>query len=1032
MHDEGRLIEGRVRRETSRVRAAAHGARLAMSATRHELPGEPAPFDVIAAVPATEFTDIPVGTPWGRPWGTTWFRLTGTVPADWPADRPVEAVIELGFVGSQVGFQAEGLVWSADGEPLCGIHPERRSVRLDAGPGDAVELLVEAASNPNFNVGFGPNPLGSLSTAGDRPLYIFGGAWLAWRNDDAAALHHDLGVLARLMTSLPEGDARRARLTRRLADALDRLDLHDIGATAAAARTALAAALELGAEHDAHRVFAIGHAHIDTAWLWPIRETVRKCTRTFANAVELMDEFPEYRFGCSQAAQYAWIETRHPALFERITAAVERGQWVPIGGMWVEADMNLPSGESIVRQLIHGQRYFESRFGRRCTEVWIPDVFGYPASMPQIFAAAGCTNFVTQKLSWNKQNRMPHHTFWWEGIDGSRVLTHFPPVDTYNAEMQPDETRAAADRFRDKAWSDASIMPFGHGDGGGGPTRAMLERARRMADLEGVPRISQEAPSAFFDHIRASLANGVTAPEWRGELYFEMHRGTLTSQIGTKVGNRRNERLLREAEVWWATTGPGERTTEVMAELDAIWKEILVLQFHDIIPGSSIAWVHEEAEATHERLSDRLEELITEALVGLCDDCSVANAGSYARNEIAVTPWEPLGEGPRQQLADGRYAYRVVAPALGVVPAVAAPNRDTVVTSPNSLSNGLVEVRWDAAGRLTSFVDRRVPSAGGADRSGREVLRAPVALTLAPDHPVEYDAWDLERWTAERAVALKPSGLPLVVEQGPLLGAVRQHYTFGRSSLDATWRLTAGSARLDVELDIDWQEDEKVLCLEVPVEVHASSARCGIQFGHVERPTHANTSWDAAKFEVCAHRWVDVSEPSFGVALLDDGRYGHSVQNGSLRVTLLRAPNFPDPRADRGHHRCTIAVLPHGPDLAEVLRDAEALNMPLRPVAAFGIATPPVVSVDGAGIEISAAKLADDGSGDLIVRIFETLGDRTTATLSAAHPVISAALVDIFEDPATATPLPLANGRATLPLRPFQLATIRLSLRRAH
>ena len=378
-------------------------------------------------------TDFAVGSRWGAPWGTTWFRLTGEIPSHW-AGRRVEAVIDLGFHRDAAGFQCEGLVVDDDGRPVQGIHPRRTNVAVDAEPGPVV-LTVEAASNPSFPQ-FRPSLLGSPATAGEEPLYRFKRAELVVVDSEAEALMHDLDVLDGLMRTLALDDPRRRRLLRDIERALDLVP------NVAAARHAIEPALALPARSSAHRIIATGHAHIDTAWLWPIRETRRKCERTFASAVRLMDEHPEYRFVCSQAQQYAWIEERRPELFARITAKVESGQWVPTGGMWVESDMNLPSGESLVRQIVHGQRYFEQHFGRRCTEVWIPDVFGYPAGLPQVFAAGGMKRFVTQKLSWNKQNRFPHHTFWWEGLDGTRVLTHFPPVDTYNAEITAGRVRA--------------------------------------------------------------------------------------------------------------------------------------------------------------------------------------------------------------------------------------------------------------------------------------------------------------------------------------------------------------------------------------------------------------------------------------------------------------------------------------------------------------------------------------------------------------------------------------------------------------
>ena len=384
----------------------------------------------------------------------------------------------------------------------------------------------------------------------------------------------------------------------------------------------LEAALAVPARASAHRVIATGHAHIDTAWLWPLQETVRKCTRTFASAVALMDSVPEFRFSCSQAQQYAWIAEREPELFARITDKVAAGQWVPVGGMWVEPDMNLPSGESIVRQIVHGQRYFEAHFGMRCREVWIPDVFGYPAGLPQVFAAGGMRRFVTQKLSWNRTNRFPHSTFFWEGIDGTRVLTHFPPVDTYNAEVTPAELARATANFAEHAWSGWSLMPFGYGDGGGGPTREMLERARRLADLDGMPPVELGTVAGFFDHVEGEAARGAPVPVWRGELYFETHRGTLTSQLRTKLGNKRCERLLRELELWTATQG-----TDDPSELDELWQEVLTLQFHDILPGSSIAWVHADAEAAHARIGAELEARVDAVLA------SLAASGAGARQQ---------------------------------------------------------------------------------------------------------------------------------------------------------------------------------------------------------------------------------------------------------------------------------------------------------------------------------------------------------------------------------------------------------------
>ncbi len=1040
MHDERTLIESRFMREFHlRIRPAVFGRAVPFAVSAYEVPGEPVPHDAIADV---AFTPVEPGGRWGRPWGTTWFRLDAVVPDDWPAEG-IEALIDLGFSGAMPGFQCEGLVYE-HGVPRRGVHPRNHAVPLPAArPGQAVSLLVEAASNPDFISSFSPNPLGSRDARDGAPLYRIGAPQLVWRDPEVDALNLDLEVLQGVMAGLDRRDPRRHRILRALERALDAVELTDVAGTAAAARAELAPALAVPARASAHRVAAIGHAHIDTAWLWPLRETVRKCTRTFSSAVELMDAYPEYRFACSQAAQYAWIEERHPELFARIQARAAEGRWVPVGGMWVEADMNLPGGESLVRQLVHGQRYFASRFGSPCREIWIPDVFGYPGTLPQIFVAGGCDRFITQKLSWNKTNKIPHHTFWWEGIDGTRVLTHFPPVDTYNAEITPRELQHASAEFADKGWSDWSLMPFGYGDGGGGPTREMLERARRMADLDGVGPVTIASPDEFFAHVEADGARG-DIPVWRGELYFEMHRGTFTSQIETKAANRRCERLLREAELWSAASAD----EDLLGQLDGLWKRVLLQQFHDIIPGSSINWVHAEAEEELGAVAEELEAIVEGALLaGFGGPALIANAATHERDEVVLTDGDPRGDaapddGVVQRLADGRRAWRTVVPGLGAAPAVPLALDDGVVPvrvdeASGTATNGVLAIAWDAAGDLVSIVD---------ERHGRELLPAgrAVACTLAPDHPVEFDAWDLERWTARLAGPL-PAGTVTVEDAGPLVATVRVDRSFGASTLTTRYRLRAGAAQVDLDLDVDWHEDEAVLCLDVPLDVRSEVAACGVQFGSVDRPMHTNTSWDLAKFEVCAHRWVDVSEPGFGVAVLDDGRYGHALQDGGVRVTLLRAACYPDPTADRGRHACRLAIAPHAGDRTHVVRSAEAFDLPLRlvpgspargSVAGAAEVAPPAVVIDHPAVLVSAVKAADDGSGDLIVRLHEAVGGRATVRVQATGTWASVATTDLMEVPGAsgAANLDVALDRSSgstatvaLDLRPFQLVTLRLS-----
>ncbi|MFE2677506.1 alpha-mannosidase, partial [Streptomyces hygroscopicus] len=677
MHDDRLLVEGRLDRALRQfIRPAQYPARVPLALSAWRAPGEPVP---VAEALAGTYEPFTTGTDWGSPWSTWWFRLEGTVPEAW-AGRRVEAVIDPGFTDDGPGFQAEGLVYDAEGVPVKGIHPRNRHVPVaaPAAGGEPVHLLLEAAANPSvLRDGFTPTRLGDVLTAGDRPLYRFASAELAVLDETVWHLVLDIEVLSELMRELPEDRPRRHEILRVLENALDALDLHDVPATAAAARAELTEVLSRPAHASAHRVSAAGHAHIDSAWLWPLRETVRKASRTFANVTALAGDYPELVFACSQAQQYAWVKEHQPHIWERIKKAVTDGNWAPVGSMWVESDANMPGGEALARQIVHGKRFFLEELGVDTQEIWLPDSFGYTAAFPQLAALAGVKWFLTQKLSWNQSNKMPHHTFWWEGIDGTRVFTHFPPVDTYNAEFKASELAHAERNFADKGLATRSLVPFGYGDGGGGPTREMLEKARRLASLEGSPTVQIEPPSTFF--AQAQREYGAKAPVWSGELYLELHRATYTTQAKTKQGNRRSEHLLREAELWAtaaALHAPGYAYP--YDALDRIWKTVLLHQFHDILPGSSIAWVHREARDTYEAVRAELTGIVAEAVAALGGDGpAVLNASPYEREEVVVLDAEtaaalPPGA-PAQPLGDGRTAVAVRVAGLGAAPLGVAP-----------------------------------------------------------------------------------------------------------------------------------------------------------------------------------------------------------------------------------------------------------------------------------------------------------------------------------------------------------------------
>ncbi|MDX6361997.1 MAG: alpha-mannosidase, partial [Streptomyces sp.] len=983
--------------------------------------GEPVP---VADALHADYEPFTLGTTWGGPWATTWMRASAEIPAEW-SGRRVEAVFDLGFdLTKGPGGQAEGLVHDAQGSPMQGLHPYSRSVLLagSATGGDRVDLLIELAANPPIVASAGLHiHHGSLETAGTAHLYRLEQAEIAVREDDVWHLIHDIEVLDELMHELPLGSSRRHEILHALRRAAGAVDPTDVPNTAAAARSRLADVLARPAHASAHTVSAVGHAHIDSAWLWPVRETVRKCARTFTNMTTLAEEYPELVFACSSAQQYAWMKEQRPEIFARMKKAAADGNWVPVGGMWVEADGNLPGGEALARQLVYGRRFFAEEFGVEQHGVWLPDSFGYTAAYPQLAKLAGAQWFLTQKLSWNETNRLPHHTFDWEGIDGTRIFTHFPPVDSYVASLTAGELAHAESNFADKGVATRSLAPFGHGDGGGGPTRSMLEKARRLRDLEGSPKVVIEPPDTFFAAARAEQDQ---LPVWRGELYLENHRGTYTSQARTKRGNRRSEALLREAELWAATAAVRAGAPYPYARLESLWRRVLLNQFHDILPGSSIAWVHRQAEREYAEIHGELEAVIADAVGRLPGGPALLNAGPLARREVVAVPEFAGG----QRLADGRTAVLAEAGPLASGGTVKAPREAVTAEAKNGgfvLDNGVLTVVVDRRGLLTSVYDHT------AQREAIAPGAAGNLLQLHPDDPNLWSAWNLDSYYRDTVRDLDEAEAVTLVDEGPLLASVRVERAHGSSRFVQHLELTAESRQVTVRNDIDWQERDTVLKAAWPLDVHAERESAEIQFGHVQRPTHENTSWDAARFELWAHRWVHVGERRWGAALLTDSTYGHDVRRDTredggttttVRLSLLRAPHSPDPQADRGNHSFSYALLA-GAGIEEAIAGGYALNLPLRPAPAAARA---LVAVDTTDVLVESVKLADDRSGDVVVRLYEACGGATSARLSAGFALAAVFDCDLLEQPERE--LALASGEAAtdLRLRPFQIRTLRL------
>jgi alpha-mannosidase len=610
---------------------------------------------------------------------------------------------------------------------------------------------------------------------------------------------------------------------------------------------------------------------------------------------------------------------------------------------------------------------------------------------------SGSKWFLTQKISWNQKNKFPHHTFLWEGLDGTQVFTHFPPIDTYNSDLSGRELAHAQRNFAENGSATRSLVPFGYGDGGGGPTREFIATARRVANLESSPRVTIESPTEFFSAAQEEYPN---APVWSGELYLEIHRATYTSQAKTKQGNRRSEHLLREAELWsTAAVVAGKLDSYPYEDLDRIWKAVLLNQFHDILPGSSIAWVHREAEATYARLAEELEAIIAKAQQALAGEGSnqvVFNAAPHSREGVAG-----LGAG------------------------IATGEGQAATIDGQVLDNGLIRVTIDDRGLITSLYDV------AADREVIAPGSTANLLQLHVDTPNQWDAWDVDSFYKNNVRDItEVDTVDFSVESGVATVVVKR--SFNRSTVTQTLRLRPGTKRVDIETAMDWHESEKFLKAAYPVDVHADRSASETQFGHIFRPTHQNTSWDAAKFEIAAHRWVHVGEPGYGVAVVNDSTYGHDINRTAredggttttIRTSLIRAPRFPDPQTDQGLHVVNHALVV-GAGIPEAIEEGYRINLPERVVnGAAGV--DPIVAVDNGNVIVEAVKLADDQTGDVVVRLYESSGGRSRATLTPGFQAGAVTEVDLLER--TLAEHDLADGAVSFELRPFQILTLRLT-----
>lgn len=859
----------------------------------------------------------------------------------------------------------------------------------------------------------------------------------------------------------PEGDRDRERTLEVLSDALNLLDLRQPHSAAFDASVKAARDFLKSEYYDKRRAVApeavadcVGHTHIDCAWLWDLYQSRHKAVRTFATMLKLMERYPEFRFMSSQPLLYQFVKQDQPELYGRVREAVRRGQWQPEGGMWVEADCNLTSGESLVRQFLHGQEFFSREFGQRSRVLWLPDVFGYSAALPQIMKKAGIDYFMTSKLSWSEFNLTPYDTFMWRGIDGSEVLTHFTPAcdaaeqvahtdlahyTTYNAMLSPAQIKGGWMRFQQKALDDHFLVSYGYGDGGGGSTDWMIENARRMAaPLPGTPAVRQCPPRQFFEELEARVKDNPRLPKWSGELYLEYHRGTYTAMGRNKRFNRKLELALRDAELLCAWAARDCASPYPADALHDLWETALTLQFHDILPGSSIKKVYDDALEMYTDATARTAALrdaaLSEIAARMGGDVVAFNTLSFERDDVLrfdapddVTALRDAAGGlyPVQRVDGQACAFVRGLPPMGARAFSFArqASREAVLRADaDGFDTPFFTGTFDGAMRITSLIDKR---------NGRQLCREGQTLNRIVCYenlPHNYDAWDINIYYDQRQWDVSDVQSVEIVDDGPALARLRVRYAFNRSTIDQDVVFYADIPRIDFETTADWREAHYLLKAHFPADVFHTEATYDIQYGNLRRPTHRNTSWDVARFEVCAHKWADISEPGYGFSLLNDCKYGHSADEDGIALTLLKSSTYPNPEADQEVHRFTYAIMPHPGDwrAAGVAKMAYRLNVPV--LTAPGVGGTPgsasLISVDRENVLVEVVKRQLAGR-DTVIRLYEYHGARTDVTLTLDRAPASVKVANLLED---ALGDAAVRGNAiSLTLKPYEIVTLLIS-----
>lgn len=984
-----------------------------------------------------------IGQSFGPSWSTHWFRVELKIPKSW-----VEH--EVYFLWNS---DSEAMIWY-DGQPVQGLSSQHERCEYLLSEKASLRhlsftLYVEMACNGLFGVGRD----GLINPPDSNRSFVLSKAEIAIRDPLVFQLLRDFDILIGMAKHLPENSERCFQALYTANSMVNECLAH----TTIAYQRAREIAKDFFSKKNgsmAHEIHAMGHCHIDSAWLWPYAETIRKCARSWSSTLRLMDKFPHFTFVCSQAQQFEWVKSHYPSLYERIKKSVRNGHFIPVGGCWVEMDGNIPSGESFFRQFLYGQSFFEKEFGITCSEFWLPDTFGYSSQLPQIMKLCGIDKFVTQKLSWNLVNKFPHHTFWWEGIDNTCILTHFPPGDSYEMTGSVEEVLKTVNNFQEKGRSSKSMFLFGHGDGGNGPDEAMLERLDRMKNIDGLPKVVMSTPTDFFQAVESEDTSMLC--KWKGELYLELHNGTYTTHAKVKKYNRTCEFLLTNVEIICSIAFALQRNQSAKfkypeEEIRHLWKLLLLNQFHDVLPGTSINMVYRDAykhyseirQLAGNQLYDGITSIVTQQDANE-NCCIVFNTLSWDRIEVVQIP----EDGPETSVSKktklsseisqidccGKQLVLVSSPSCGY--SVLKPLTLGEISFANKeddliyMKNDCIRVTLDSCGRIVSLKSVKTNmECISPNCLGNQFL-------LFDDVPLYWDAWDVMDYHLETRKPLETFlQQAMIVDSGPLRSTVKVSLKISESSyIIQHIMLDVGCPYLKFKTEVTWYECHKFLKVEFPFNLTTTKATYDIQYGWLERPTHSNTSWDWARFEVCGHKWADLSQYGLGVAVLNDSKYGYSAFENVLRLSLLRSSKSPDPKADMGIQHFTYAVMPHSGCFQKsgLIQQAYNLNSPLivkqlkatvsqNECSFFKLNTPQVV--------LSAVKKSEKCDKALVLRLYESFGGHVSAQISVDKFLIEKAFacngLECIEEFEEKKCVRLVNDHSIeADFRPFQIISI--------